>query len=241
MQRISEATLLDIWDAGHALEYNQRALLLLRLSEPGTPTEAWLDVPVGQRNAALLQVRRRLFGNRLVSVASCPDCGQWVECHTDIDDLLRQAPAAAPHAVRIALPDATVSCRLPTARDIDAVISAGDPTDAAAALLARCFTNAEPARDPTAHSPEALQQIDEALSAADPLAHISFLLHCDSCSRDWDGPFDVVGYLWEECTMDAKRLLVQVHTLAAVYHWSESCILKMSERRRQFYLECIGA
>ncbi len=268
MQRVSEASLLDIWDAGQALSYHQRALLLLRLGAPQTDSEHWLDQPVGHCNAALLQLRRLMFGSRLVSVETCGECGQLVECCTDIEDLLQheapqpgealqsgEAPqldekTAASHTIKIPLPGTEIQCRLPTPRDINAVIGTesaidsgdcGDPDniDASGALLARCLESGE--LSPQNLSTATLQLIDEALAAADPLASISFLLRCDNCNHQWDAPFDILTFLWQECAMDARRLLMQVHNLASVYHWSEAYILQLSERRRQFYLECIGA
>lgn len=240
MQRVSEATLLDIWDTGQTLSYNQRALLLLRLGEPETAVEHWLDVPVGQRNAALLRLRQAMYGNPLMSVEPCPDCGQLIECSLSVDDLLQHEQQPPATAVDIELQGKLVPCRLPTPRDIDAVLDA-DNNDATTALLTRCLQHSMPAKAIGSLDPDSIQYIDETLAAADPLANISFLLHCDNCQCDWEAPFDALSYLWEECAMDARRLLMQVHTLASVYHWSETYILQLSERRRQFYLECIGA
>ena len=44
-----------------------------------------------------------------------------------------------------------------------------------------------------------------------------------------------------ELATQAKRLLREVHFLARAYGWREADILAMSARRRQAYLEMVGA
>jgi hypothetical protein len=39
----------------------------------------------------------------------------------------------------------------------------------------------------------------------------------------------------------ARRLLIEVHSLASAYGWSETDILSMSEPRRALYLEMVQA
>jgi len=240
MEPLSEATLLDIWDAGGTLGYHQRALLLLRLGEPETAVEHWLDIPVGRSNDALLRLHQRMFGDHLTSVAACPDCDQLIESSVAIDDLLAQGKGPGSGTVFATVDGVRVPCRLPTPRDVGAVIGAGTDAEAATALLARCIGDTERPVDTDRLSPEAWERIEQALSAADPLASIGFLLQCEACDRRWEAPFDVVSFLWEACSARAGRLLVQVHSLASAYHWTEASILRMSQRRRRFYLECIG-
>ena len=239
MEPLSEASLLDIWDAGGTLGYHQRALLLLRLCEPETGVEHWFDAPVGRTNEALLRLRQRMFGDHLTSVADCPECGELIESSVSIDELLVRGAGPGDDEVSVAVGGGHETCRLPTPRDVDAVMGAG--TDAAAALLARCIGDTERPVDTGDLPTEARERIEQTLSAADPLASIGFLLRCDACGHRWEAPFDVVDFLWEECTTRAGRLLVQVHSLASAYHWTEASILEMSERRRRFYLECIGS
>jgi len=52
--------------------------------------------------------------------------------------------------------------------------------------------------------------------------------------------FDILTYLWSEIEDWAQRLLLEVHTLALAYGWSERDILAMSPRRRRLYLEMVG-
>ena len=59
---------------------------------------------------------------------------------------------------------------------------------------------------------------------------------CIACGETWTDRLDVVGYVWEEITERARRLLDDVHGLAAHYGWSEREILAMSGARRDAYL-----
>jgi hypothetical protein len=53
-------------------------------------------------------------------------------------------------------------------------------------------------------------------------------------------PFDIVSHLWTELDAWARRMLREVHALAATYGWSEAEILRMSATRRRAYLDLIG-
>ena len=63
---------------------------------------------------------------------------------------------------------------------------------------------------------------------------------CPACGHDASITFDVVSYLWNEIDEWAKRVLVEVHVLAAAYGWSERDVLALSPRRRRLYLEMQG-
>ena len=47
--------------------------------------------------------------------------------------------------------------------------------------------------------------------------------------------------LWAELEAVARRLAMEVHTLASAYGWSESEILSLSDARRRLYLEMVSA
>jgi hypothetical protein len=49
-----------------------------------------------------------------------------------------------------------------------------------------------------------------------------------------------VTFFWKEIAAHAKRLLREVHILAAAYKWREADILAMNPNRRQYYLEMVG-
>jgi hypothetical protein len=79
------------------------------------------------------------------------------------------------------------------------------------------------------------------VATADPLAEIALNLECPSCAAAWSAPFDIVNFLWDELAAWASRILGEIHTLALHYGWGERDILALSPRRRQHYLDLIGA
>jgi hypothetical protein len=50
-----------------------------------------------------------------------------------------------------------------------------------------------------------------------------------------------VSYLWSELEEWAHRVLVDIHTLAGAYGWSERQILALSPVRRQLYVDMVRA
>ena len=77
----------------------------------------------------------------------------------------------------------------------------------------------------------------ELLQQADPQADLQLALRCPDCGHEWQPPFDIARFLWQELHGWALHLLREVDTLAQAYHWAEADILAMSPRRRQAYLE----
>ena len=76
-----------------------------------------------------------------------------------------------------------------------------------------------------------------AMAQADPQADLQLALRCPDCGHEWQPPFDIARFLWQELHGWALHLLREVDTLAQAYHWAEADILAMSPRRRQAYLE----
>jgi hypothetical protein len=79
----------------------------------------------------------------------------------------------------------------------------------------------------------------KSMTHCDPLAEVLFNLSCPACQQEWSILFDVLPFLWTEISIQAKRLLLEVHTLARAYGWHEAEILSLSVTRRQFYLEMV--
>jgi hypothetical protein len=79
------------------------------------------------------------------------------------------------------------------------------------------------------------------LSAADPLADVRLAVTCGECGHQWDTTFDIASLLWTEICAAVERLLSDVHMLARAYGWSEAEVLAVGPRRRQYYLQAVGA
>jgi hypothetical protein len=238
------AEVLALWERGRGLHPVDRALLLLGAAFPEAPLERLAALTVGERDAALLALRRAAFGGRLPGYADCPRCGVRLEFALDADALrVADAPPVAPsppdgggagRTVRLA--DGT-RFRVPTSADLAGAAGAATPEAAALALAELCLV--EGGRDGALAS--RLAELDARLAEADPQADVALDFACDACGHAWQCPFDIGAYLWEEIEAQAARLLADVHALARAYGWREDEILALSDARRAAYLELVGA
>jgi hypothetical protein len=88
-------------------------------------------------------------------------------------------------------------------------------------------------------SDEDLEEIGEQMALADPLAETRLTLHCPKCEVDWEESLDMTSFLWTEIDARVRRLLLEIHTLASAYGWTEREILSLGENRRVRYVEMV--
>ena len=234
MQALTNAAILDVWNAYDGQSRSAHALALLRAGDAQSAAPGWLAQPLGALHAATLELRRLTFGDRLEAVHACAACGELLECDIPIASLLAE-DQAAPATVEADLDAGRIALRAVTLGDLEAALAAGP--HARIVLLARVCGEGV---DVDTLADDDVRIIEQALAVADPLADILLTVQCHACTQSATVPFDIVRYLWQECAIVAQRLLGQVHRLAAAYHWSEAEILALSPARRQFYLECVG-
>ncbi len=231
----SAGDLLATWELGHERHPLDRALLLFALALPDAPPDSLADQPLGRRNAALLRLRRALFGPRLQARVDCPGCGQRLEFDLDVARLwepdVEPQPLVEVDGQRF---------RLPTTRDLAHIADSSDVDRAAEDLLRLCREDGE---DDAGETPRSalVERVGEAIGSADPCAAIDMDFDCEACGHTWRTPFDVPGFLWEELDARVARLFDEVHLLAARYGWGEADILAMSDARRGAYLERVEA
>jgi len=237
------ALLLDVWEEGRTGSPVARALTLLRLAFPDSGREERESTCIGRRDAALIQLRTRLFGPEIVSVATCPTCGERVEITFQTDDILVPGAADAEGPGSLEVDGFLLTYRLPASRDLLAVQGASDVNEASRQVLGGCLLSAVFREEPVSFS-QLPESVIDALAARfaedDPQADVQLSLCCPECEEKWDLVFDIASFLWTEVEAVAERLLLEVHILAFNYGWSERDILSLPAARRQFYLQEIG-
>jgi hypothetical protein len=233
--------ILRIWEAGGAQSPVGRALAILAAASPGVPGEALAALPVGRRDARLLEIREETFGPTLDGVSPCPQCAERVEFTLAIADLhARVGPDAEPAEGEVRLEDWSVRYRLPTSGDLAAAAGWGDPGAARRILAGRCILEARRGGAPVEAwevPPEAISRMAAAMAEQDPSAEVLLDFICPACGHAGQTLFDIAVYLWEEIRAQAQRLLREVHALAGAYGWREADILALSAARRRAYLE----
>jgi len=243
MRALSPADCLALWESGQGLHPLDQALLAIQAAFPETRKESVADWPLGRRNRALAELRCACFGRWIRGWSACEACGEKVEFSFDGAAI---GESATPDS------DATVhigerSFRLPSSRDLAQLTTEADPTRATARLVELCCVSTvdgQAARVqgvPGQLSEEELELVGEKMSAADPLAEIVLHFDCPVCGRSFDQVLDLSLFLWSEIEGRAKKLLLDVYSLALGFGWSESEILSLSATRRDFYLQMVHA
>src|SRR5262245_17609342 len=91
---LSAEQILRVWEDGRDRHPLDRALVVLGAGLPWASWDELCRLPIGQRDAALLELRARTLGDRLELLVHCPACGARAEVGLDVRALIQ--PAAAP-------------------------------------------------------------------------------------------------------------------------------------------------
>lgn len=254
MRSPSASELLQVWERGLNQLPIQRALSLLSTACPATPPATLAQLSLGQRDVCLLTLREWVFGPQLVSLATCPHCGDRLELTLNVADLRVAAlpsivekpalspPGFSPDLFSVELADYEVEFRLPNSLDL-AAIANDDLVDGQQTLLNRCILAVRQqgeTRSAEQLPPAVREAIAQQMAQVDPQADVQLSMNCPVCMHQWQITFDIVSFFWSEINAWAARILEDVHTLATAYGWAEADILSMSPFRRQCYLEKVS-
>jgi hypothetical protein len=209
---------------------------LVRPAEGGTVV--WGDVTLTDLDAALLALRRLVLGDRIASSARCtaPGCGAPIDLGFRVTDYLAQhAPRTPRNAVRIEasewyrLDGSTVSFRLPTSADLDAITDDRDPERE---LARRCIRPADV-------SARIRRRIERAMESLAPSLYGDLAGACPECGAIVHVAFDPQRYVLEELRQRAVFVFEEIHLIARGYRWTERAILQLPRQRRARYAELI--
>lgn len=234
MRRLDPHDLLRLWESGTALHPIDRALAIL-----GDPDAARL--PLGTRDARLLELRAATLGDRLDATEQCPECGARVELTLSCRALIEGA-VPVPERWTVRHGDVRITLRPLDSVDAAAAATAGDVVAAASTLLERAVVGVARGGDVVETLPDdALADVTGSLAEKDPGAELLLDLACPDCEATWQRVLDVATFVWAELAARAERLLDDVHRLARAYGWSEAEILAVGEVRRAAYLAMVEA
>jgi len=239
VSKLDSADWLAIWDHSQTLPPAlQSCALLAPLLADGLAGAERL--PVGRRDAHLLDLYGALLGPQLTAMACCEHCAERLELNLSTADLRLDDPPADAPELQLQWQDYRLRFRLPDSLDLAAVAQLSDIEQARQLLVRRCVLEAAQGAQPISleNLPQgAMQALSEAMSQADPQALIELDMCCPACKERWSEVFDIGSYLLESLDHWAQRTLDQVHLLAAAYGWSETQILALSPQRRARYLQ----
>ena len=239
MRGLNSAEVLALWETGLRDHPARRSVRCLAVVDPGSTDDALARLPVGERDARLLELRKRTFGSQLSALAVCPACGELVQADFETGQLCPTTlPVGRPAEVRH--DGFCARFRLPDSNDLEAAARAPDVAATRYVLMERCII--EPRASDGA--PVAVHELSSAfvaafsreVAAADPQVEVELALNCPGCRHAWRELFDIAAFFWAELQACARRLLHEVHELAAAYGWTEKEILALTPARRAAYL-----
>lgn len=239
MRGLTAVELLEIWENGSRLHPIDRVLSLL-LQVTDRSHEELAALPVSQRDALLLALRKATFGDELLGKNRCPQCNETVEFALSCSGVA--ANADLPRSLDVEAGEYRVTIRPLNSYDLAAAAGGATLKQARETLLscsvAKAYhrqKNIEPERLPA----DVRECIAGNLAGTDPQAEILVHLSCPDCDHDWQGVLDIGHILWLEIMSRARRLLMEVHLLAKAYGWSEKEIFALSDQRRAAYLQMV--
>jgi hypothetical protein len=253
MHEPSVSELVSAWEWGLTRHPVQRALKLLAAAFPQAPLDTLAQLSIGQRDTYLLTLRELVFGSQLVSLATCPHCGERLELAFDIADIMVEevhllSELKFQETFSVDIGDCQVQFRLPNSLDIAALVSQNNIADSQQFLLERCVLAIRSHSEQTTDElrlnipiniPNVRDAVVRHMAEVDPQADVQLSLICPICNHQWQVIFDILSFFWKEIDAWAYRILREVHALASAYGWREADILAMSPHRRQFYLQLV--
>jgi hypothetical protein len=164
------------------------------------------------------------------------DCGASMQIDLDFPAFVAQ-PERDP--VVWSADGATVVARLPRGIDQRRWRDTKADTGTLATSLIESIDGRSPDRG-WCVPPEWIDGLDAVLAERDPLTVLELDAVCPDCGEINKVEFDLEQRILRLLAEEQRRLIDDVHTLAAMYHWSEADICALPPWRRRAYLARIG-
>jgi hypothetical protein len=219
-------------DTGSAIALIER---LLRAGPPPSvqPGEA-ATLSAGQRDRLLAELHLQAFGPRISATLRCAACGEDFDIGFALPELLahvrRQATRdVAPSADGIMV-HRDLRFRLPTGAD-ELAVAGLTASEARARLLACCLVSP---------MPDAPERLELAMAEVDPVLDLDLPTRCAECGTEQSRQFSIQAYCLGSLLAERRRLVEEVHVLAAAYGWGRAEILSMRRTVRREHVALLG-
>ena len=239
---IGPGDVLAIWERSSGLHPIDAAVEALSVVRPDRDLDELARLPLGQRDAALLECRRQILGDILELELGCPACGSRFEADISCVTLL-SAAREAPAEWQIEVDRYRLRLRPIDSRDVALAVAASDEAGARLRLLDRVVVDARRGGRPipVKELPAAVTgSIAASLSQHDPLSEVLLDTRCPGCGVTNGQIVDVARVVIEELAIHGLQLLGEVDLLARTYGWTQAEILGLSAVRRGSYVSLAG-
>lgn len=233
------AALVSGWSAAAAQLPALRAAFLLHAVDARSAEVS--GRPVGEVDAALLELRRALLGDVLVVRATCKQCGEVLEVALSVPELLSIEPASRGECTETYDDGTTVTARAVTPEDVAVASQCADAAAAVDTLVERCVRARRGGRDVAVRdcAPVVRADLERILASLDPQGDVSLDVRCAACGRARALALDLGAVVWRELTAYVEGLLFDVHRLASAYGWRHDDVLGLPGPVRAVYLELV--
>jgi hypothetical protein len=201
----------------------------------GSAVQSVADLTASDRDRLLAAVYKAAFGDSIESTLTCRRCGNRFELQFSLAELLATIERNHDGLEADRYPDDTYRLpgtprfRLPTGHD-ERAVAILPFAEAERELLRRCVV------DGPAENPEAVQ---EALGRVAPLIDVDLVARCVECGAEHAVHFDIQSYLLLALANGHRRLIVDVHRLAAAFHWNLGEILSLPRGDRRALVDLV--
>jgi hypothetical protein len=194
------------------------------------------DLTAADRDRLLAAIYERAFGDRIESTLTCRQCGQPFDLHFSLRELTKTLDEHSLIGQWRRLDDGWlenadgVRFRLPDGND-ELAVAGLDSEGARSALLRRCVKSGD--------WPGGSKAFEDLLEDLAPLINLELNATCAECGHDQAVQFDIQSYLLSAIAGERRRLLSDVHRIAAAYAWSLEEILALTRSDRRQLVELI--
>lgn len=241
MPALAGIQLLALWERAAGRHPIDRAVDTIAAAFPDFDVESIRLLPLGERDIALLKVRRATVGDTLEARAACPTCDAEVELAVSCMDLVS---GHEPTLTTWTLTEQGYRLVLRPLNSLDAAAAATatNPDAARSVLLARAVVEATRGRhavDAAELPTSVVDEISRSLGERDPGADLVLEFRCPDCKSNWSDSLDVASFVTAELSAAGRRLLGEIDLLARAYGWPEPDILALGDARRAAYVALV--
>jgi hypothetical protein len=189
------------------------------------------ELTAPDRDRLLGAIYRRVFGDRVENTLTCASCGKPFDLDFSLSELTDSIYSRLSndklkiHSDGSFETDDGVRFRLPTGNDELASMKLS-PDEAALFLIKSSIIGNEPLRSAS--------DFEEMLDEFAPVIDVELTASCAECGHVHTVEFDIQTYLLGALLGERKRLMSEIHSVAAYYGWTlnEILTLKRTERRQ---------
>lgn len=211
-------------------------------SAPAMSEEVARNMLVGDREYLIVRLFEQNCSATMNVQLRCPgeDCGTVMDVALPLSEMKPDPRPVSRRYYELNLrsdPSRTITFRLPTGADQEALSGIEDETRASAALLARCTGLEQDELDRLGAA--GCEEIEAAMEQRAPDADVEIEANCPECGRAFSGRSSWPLYCLADVAAQAARIEQEVHMLAWHYHWSEADILFLARAKRRRYIDLI--